>query len=137
MSRLRQVLRPLAVLGATAALTLGVVSSAHADTINVSVVPVGGKAEFHGCYAKLQLGIRTSDQRQFARGQFVGMGLSTRNQDCVGWLQRSNGNGWVKVSGDHYAADYTAWYYDDHAYKSRVCVGDFLYSNSYTCGQAF
>jgi hypothetical protein len=58
-------------------------------------------------------------------------------------LERStNGGGsWSDLSYTHVGGGGqtvgTDYYYDGPGYLARVCVGDFLYSNSYSCGGGF
>jgi hypothetical protein len=100
---------------------------------------------FVGCSGKLQEGYN-ADGAVYARGWFT-LPRSERNLPCIGKLQRSTDGGasWHQIGDDHVpdltggpTTQGTYYYYDDGpAYRARVCVGDWLHDNSYSCGGAF
>ncbi|MFF0478556.1 hypothetical protein [Streptomyces sp. NPDC004284] len=90
--------------------------------------------EFVGCSGWVDAGFEEGSGTPYARGSFV-LGTSTRDTQCKGWLERreSPSAPFVRISAVHTISDATAWYYDASPYQARVCVGDLLYSNSYSC----
>jgi len=121
-------------LASTATLTVGV-TAASAD----SIVDFGRVSStytaFVGCQGWVHMGENIDTNQVYARAEFS-LPTSTRGLPCEGWLERrtSATAPWATVSGYHYGPDTTTgWYYDGTPYNARVCVGDFLYSNSYSC----
>jgi hypothetical protein len=122
-------------------LSLGLTASAQAQTGFTNGAYIAStQVGFVGCTGELQEGWFTSTNKLYARGWFT-LNTSSRGLACQGWLERSTDSGqtWSTVSGVHIGADGqtvgTDYYYDNDAnYRARVCVGDFLYYNSYSCG---
>ncbi|MFD5934742.1 hypothetical protein [Streptomyces sp. NPDC060333] len=131
------VLRTLAVTGVLVAATVGGTGSssatANGDIIFSGSAP-GTYSEFVGCKGWVDMGHEVGSGTAYARGSFV-LGTSTRGTVCKGWLERrtSPSNAFEQVSATHTASDVTGWFYDGGDYQARVCVGDKLYANSYTC----
>ncbi|MFI2611662.1 hypothetical protein [Kitasatospora sp. NPDC018619] len=89
---------------------------------------------FVGCEGWLDSGYEVGTDEPHVRGAFK-LGTSTRGTVCKGWLERRTDSSapWQRISDIHTASDTTYWYYDGGTYQARVCVGDLLYSNSYSC----
>lgn len=128
--------RVIGMLGAgVAAVTLVVGLSTGAEAqdgfTNGSII---NSVAFVGCSGQLQEGFSTSTGDIYARALF-GNDVSSRGLECQGWLERTTDGGstWTTVSDIHLGAGGTDYYYDAGGYEARVCVGDFLYSNSYSC----
>lgn len=141
--------RAVATAAAAAGLVIGLTGSAQAQDGYTNGSYVSSQHQsFAGCVGDLQTGTSTSNGSLYARGMFI-LNTSTRKDAngnslaCQGWLQRSTNGGqtWSDLSyrhvgygGVHAGTDY---YYDGAGYLARVCVGDFLYYNSYSCGSGF
>lgn len=125
-------------LASTATLTTGV-TAASADSI-FDIGRVSSTAvEFAGCKGWVHSGKNLDNNQIYARAEFS-LPTSTRGLPCEGWLERRTyiTDPWATVSGYHFGPDTTTgWYYDAGTYTVRVCVGDFLYSNSYSCGASY
>ncbi|MFI1105828.1 hypothetical protein [Streptomyces melanogenes] len=94
---------------------------------------------FAGCTAQVIAGADDAARELFGRAAFQ-LGTSTRGKPCQGWLERRFNSGpWGQVGDKHTWPDTTtAWYYagnfdNPQSANVRACVGDFLYSNSYSC----
>lgn len=125
-------------LASTATLTTGV-TAASADTIVDNGRASGTAVEFAGCKGWVHWGKNLDNNQIYARAEFS-LPTSTRGQPCEGWLERRvyTTDTWATVSAFHYGPDTTTgWYYDSGTYHVRVCVGDFLYWNSYSCGGSY
>lgn len=131
--------RMLAVGAAAAGLFTATGGSAQAqDGYSDGDYQASTKAEFVNCGGEVQLGTSLSNGSLYARGGFT-LNLSSRGRECWGWLERSTDGGhtWTTISGGHHGAGVfaqTYYYYDGVGYLARVCVGDLLYDNSYSCG---
>jgi hypothetical protein len=124
-----------AALASTATLTTGV-TPASADSFLDYGRTEGTGVAFAGCQGWVHSGVDNANSLVYARAEFS-LPTSTRGLPCMGWLERrtSSTAPWATVSGYHFGPDTTTgWYYDMPPYSARVCVGDFLYSNSYSCG---
>lgn len=138
--RIRKSVRALAVGAAAAGLVAGFSGSAQAqDGYTDGLFQQSTLVEFVNCGGEVQLGVSNSNGHEYARGGFT-LNLSSRGLTCKGWLQRSTDGGahWSTISGVHSGYGgvlaYTDYYYDGVGYLARVCVGDLLYDNSYSCG---
>jgi hypothetical protein len=139
----RSLVRALGIGVASAGLAIGVTSSAQAETGFTNGAYISSTyVSFVGCSGQVQAGYSTSTGDTYARGWFT-LNTSTRGLACQGWLERSTngGSSWSDLSYTHVGAGGqtvgTDYYYDGPGYLARVCVGDFLYSNSYSCGGGF
>ncbi|WP_327289306.1 hypothetical protein [Streptomyces sp. NBC_01198] len=132
--------RALATCAAALGLATGVTNSAQAQAgYTDGYVQLTTEVVFVNCGGAVQFGTSDSNGSLYARGVFT-LNLSSRARECQGWLQRSTNKGasWTTISGIHHSANgevqYTDYYWDSTGYMARVCVGDMLYSNSYSCG---
>ncbi|NUS13289.1 MAG: hypothetical protein HOY69_18115 [Streptomyces sp.] len=139
-------LRALGTAAAAAGLAIGLSGTAQAETGYTNGQYVTSQHQvFAGCVGDLQYGTSNATNAIYARGMFI-LNTSTRTDAdgnylmCQGWLQRSTDGGrtWTDISDVHvgYGGVHagTSYYYDGPGYLARVCVGDFLYYNSYSCG---
>ncbi len=127
------VLRMVAIASAMVAAALLGTGPASADSITYTGPAPYTYSEFVGCEGFVEMG-RDDAQNPYARGSFS-LGTSTRGTVCKGWLERreSPNSPFVRISAVHTVSDVTGWYWDGIPYEARVCVGDLLYSNSYSC----
>ncbi|WP_184733329.1 hypothetical protein [Streptomyces netropsis] len=102
--------------------------------INDAGPAAGTYTSFAGCSGQVHKGYEQGSGTAYARGQFS-LGTSTRGYACWGWLERrkDSSSAFERVSDYHTASDSTGWYYSQDPVQSRVCIGDFLYANSYSC----
>ncbi|MFC0842164.1 MULTISPECIES: hypothetical protein [Streptomyces] len=119
-------------------------SPAAASGVITETGPVASTyTPFAGCTAQVIAGADNAAREFFGRAAFQ-LGTSTRGKPCQGWLERRyNGGDWEQVGDKHRWPDTsTAWYYAGsfdapQSANVRACVGDFLYSNSYSCEGQF
>jgi hypothetical protein len=141
--RSKTVRKTISALVLTAAATAGLAAvtgsaQAQAGFTNGPYIP-STSVSFAGCSGEVQAGTSNSDGSVVARGWFT-LNTSTRGLACQGWLQRrtNSSSPWGDISYTHVGSSGqtvgTDYYYDGAGYQVRVCVGDFLYSNSYSCG---
>ncbi|MCT9089658.1 hypothetical protein N4G70_12335 [Streptomyces sp. ASQP_92] len=115
-------------------------SPAAASGVIVEIGPVASTyTAFAGCTAQVIAGTDREAREHFGRASFQ-LGTSSRGKPCLGWLERRyRGQDWGQVGDKHRWPDTTtAWYYagsfdDPQSANVRACVGDFLYSNSFSC----
>jgi hypothetical protein len=130
-------IRAAATVIVAAGFTAGLTGSAQAQT-GYTDGSIRAAVEFKYCQGYLQFGTSNTNGSTYARGVFY-LPYSSRSLPCVGWVQRSTDGGstWSDISDRHTTSggsDVTTYYYYDGAdYLARVCVGDFLHSNSYSC----
>lgn len=133
MMKRRNGLRALAAAGVVTAAVIGAAPSASAQG---EIIFDGWKTyqAFVGCEGWLDSGHEVGTGEAHVRGAFK-LGPSTRGTTCKGWLERrtSSSAPWQRISDVHTSSGTTYWYYDGGTYQARVCVGDLLYSNSYSC----
>ncbi|MFF7632936.1 hypothetical protein ACFZB9_07265 [Kitasatospora sp. NPDC008050] len=132
-TRGRTTLRTLAVAIAGTGLLLGTVASAQA-TAPQQEHPLDstlrGSTSFHNCYAAMYSEVN-SVGNLVVQGVFA-LGVSDRGHACQAYLRRNG----AQLSGTHLGypiSQSTDWYYDGSPNTAEVCVGDFIYTTSYSC----
>ncbi|MFI1383167.1 hypothetical protein [Embleya sp. NPDC020886] len=123
------------VAGSGGVSAAGAAGGVHADGVIVELGPAPATdTEFADCHGVVVVGQDQSLGSLYVRGSFF-LPTSTRGLPCKGWLERSVNNGpWTRIGDVHTnPSNSTGWYYNGDGYRGRVCVGDLLYSNSYSC----
>ncbi|WP_327289307.1 hypothetical protein [Streptomyces sp. NBC_01198] len=141
----KKAVRALATCAAALGLATGVTNSAQAeDGYTNGGYIADSYVSFVGCSAEIQMGTSNANGQEYARAWYY-LRYSTRDQPCQGWMQRKKDSEttWTMIEGFTVAPSHdlqtvgTFYYYDGPGYKVRVCTGDRIYGNSYSCGEGF